>query len=154
MAVPALRPLREPGLSYRRLIVPVIGGPESGSAVELAAQLASERGAVISAVAVVEIPPRLPLDAHMLEEEAEARRVLEDARAIAAVRGVRVRTSVLRAREAGEAIVDEVRRFQADLVVLRAPRAGRPRRIFGKTVEYVLVHAPCRVLVAAPTPRA
>ena len=103
------------------------------------------------------MPAELPLEAHMLEEEAGAKRTLEDARAIGYSRGVNVRTQTLRARLAGEAIAAEVERVQADLVVLRAPRKqtlGRRGRCFGKTVDYVLKHAPCRVMVAAPPPPA
>jgi nucleotide-binding universal stress UspA family protein len=37
--------------------------------------------------------------------------------------------------------------------VLRAPRSRRRRRVFGKTVDYVLKHAPCRVMIEAPAPR-
>jgi APA family basic amino acid/polyamine antiporter len=123
---------------------------ESETAMALAAELA-EDAASITAVLVIEIPPNLPLDCHMLDEEREARRVLEEARVIAERRGVRVRTRLVRAREAGEAIVDEARAAAADVVVLRAPRAGeRRRKVFGKTVDYVLKHAPCRVLIAAP----
>jgi len=121
----------------------------------VAAELASEHGASITAVVVVELPPSLPLEAHMLAEEAAAQRVLEDAQAIGAARGVRVKTRVLRAREAGEAIVAEAASAEADLVVLRAPRKqrlGRRARIFGKTVDHVLKHAPCRVMVAAYAP--
>ena len=49
---------------------------------------------------------------------------------------------------AGRAIVDEATRRQAEIVVLGAPR-GRHKAIFGKTVDYVLKNAPCRVMVAA-----
>jgi nucleotide-binding universal stress UspA family protein len=150
MAVSAARSLRGPGLSYRRLVVPLTAEVESETAMELAAELATDSGAAITAVVVIEVPPRLPLDAHMLAEEGAARRVLEEARAIAERRGVRVRPRLLRAREAGEAIVAEADAHAADLVVIRAPRAGGRRKVFGRTVEYVLVHAPCRVLVAAP----
>jgi nucleotide-binding universal stress UspA family protein len=128
---------------------------ESKEAMALAAELAAEHGAIITAVVVIELPPQLPLEAHMLEEEVQARRVLENARAIGAARGVRVRARTLRAREAGEAIVAEAERACADLVVLRAGRKrrfARRARIFGKTVDYVLKHAPCRVMVAAPPP--
>lgn len=123
----------------------------------LAAELAAEHGATISAVVVIELPPQLPLEAHMLEEEAQARRVLEEARAIGAARGVRVQAQTLRARRAGEAIVAEAARVGADLVVLRAARKrrlGRRARMFGKTVDHVLRHVPCRVLLAAPPPHA
>jgi nucleotide-binding universal stress UspA family protein len=118
---------------------------------DLAAELAADDGSTITAVHVIEIPPNLPLDCHMLEEEREARSVLEEARVIAERRGVRVHTRLVRAREAGEAIVAEACIAEADVVVLRAPRAGdRRRKVFGRTVDHVLKHAPCRVLVAAP----
>jgi nucleotide-binding universal stress UspA family protein len=89
----------------------------------------------------------------MLDEEAAAKRVLEEARAIGGSRGVPVKARTLRARLAGEAIVAEANAARADLVVLRAPRKRglrRRGRIFGKTVDYVLKHTPCRVMVAAP----
>ena len=68
---------------------------------------------------------------------------------------------LVRARNAGRAIVEEAERRQTEIVVLGAPR-GRHRAIFGQTVDYVLKHAPCRVMVAAgqegrmrsPRPRA
>lgn len=119
----------------------------------LAAELADDHGSTITAVVVVEVPATLPLDAHMLEDEVAAKGVLEEARAIGYARGVNVHTRVLRARLAGEAIVEEAEQCQTDLVVLRAPRSGLRRRLFGKTANFVLKHAPCRVMVEAPPPR-
>lgn len=116
----------------------------------LAAELADDHGSRITAVVVVEVPAALPLEAHMLEEEVEAKRALEDVRAIAYARGVGVCTRTVRARLAGEAIVEEAEHSQCDVIVLRAPRSARRRKLFGKTVDYVLKHAPCRVMVDAP----
>jgi APA family basic amino acid/polyamine antiporter len=152
----ASNPLRRPGLVYRRIVVPLVGGAESQTAVSLAAELASDQGASITVVVVIELPAELPLEAHMPEEEAEARRVLEQARAIAGSYGVRVHARVVRAREPGEAIVAESEALGADLVVLRAATKQRPEGrapLFGKTVDYVLKHASCRVLVAVPSGR-
>jgi nucleotide-binding universal stress UspA family protein len=145
--------VRRPVLAYRRIVVPLGSKAESEAAVALAAELASEQGASITAVVVIELPAELPLDAHMLEEEAQARRLIEEARAIAGSYGVRVRGRVVRARRPGEAIVAEIEALQADLVVLRATPGGRAT-LFGKTVNYVLKHASCRVLVDAPSSRA
>ena len=145
-------PLRRPAAVYRRILVPLVADEESETAVALAAELAGDYGSTITAVVVVEVPPALPLDAHMLEEEAEAKQALEDARAIASSRGVRVRARVLRARVAGEAIVEEAESSDADVIVLRAPRSSRRWKIFGRTVDHVLKHAPCRVMVDAPPP--
>jgi nucleotide-binding universal stress UspA family protein len=148
MAQRALHALRRPGLSYRRIVVPLVADEESEAAMALAAELADEHGTSIFAVAAIELPPQLPLEAHMLEEEATAKRVLEEARSIAAARGVKVHTRVVRTREAGVAIVAAADEVAADLIVLHARRAPR----LGRTVRHVLNHAPCRVLLAAPSP--
>jgi nucleotide-binding universal stress UspA family protein len=55
---------------------------------------------------------------------------------------------VVRARNAGRAIVDEAERRGSEIIVLGAQR-GTHRTIFGHTVDYVLKNAPSRVMVAA-----
>ncbi len=60
----------------------------------------------VSAIAVIEVPAALPLDAHMTEQEAEAGRTSPCAEAIGDGHGVRVARCTARARLAGEAIVD------------------------------------------------
>jgi nucleotide-binding universal stress UspA family protein len=149
MAVPALRTSRADRVVYRRIVVPLGDDDESELGVALAAELAPEGGAAITAVVVIEVPPELPLDAHMHDEEALARRALEKANAIAASRGVRLRSRIVRARACGEAIVAEAEAAGADLIVVRAsPRPGTA--LFGRTIDYVLRHAACRVLVMRP----
>ena len=101
-------------------------------------------------VPVIEVPRSLPLDARLEHEEEEAEALLDDAQALVESYGVRAVTRLIRARSAGPAIVEEIRRRNAELVVLGAPRraiSGR-RRLFGTTVDYVLREAPCRVLIA------
>ncbi len=136
-------------VAYRRIVVPIAGDDDSEAGVALAAQLAPEHGAAITAVFVIEVPAELPLDAHMLDEEAVARAALEKAHAIAAGRGVPLRERVVRARSRGEAIVAAADEVDADLVVIRALPRER-KRLFGNTTDYVLRHAACRVLVTAP----
>lgn len=144
-----LRTSRANRLVYRRIVVPLGDDDESELGVALAAELAPEGGAAIIAVVVIEVPAELPLHAHMHDEEAMARRALEKANAIAASRGVRLRSRIVRARARGEAIVAEAEAADADLIVVRASR--RPRTaLFGRTVDYVLRHAGCRVLVMRP----
>lgn len=145
----ALRTSRANGVTYRRIVVPLGDDDESELGVALAAELAPEGGAAITAVVVIEVPPELPLDAHMLDEEALARRALEKANAIAASRGVPLRSRVVRARARGEAIVDEAEAAGADLIVVRASQHPGSA-LFGRTIDYVLRHAACRVLVMRP----
>lgn len=149
MAVRPLRTSRANGVVYRRIVVPLGDDDESELGVALAAELAPEGGAAITAVVVIEVPAELPLDAHMHDEEALAKRALEKANAIAASRGVRLRSRIVRARARGEAIVAEAEEAGADLIVVRASR-HRGTALFGRTVDYVLRHAGCRVLVMRP----
>ena len=55
----------------------------------------------------------------------------------------------MRARSAGRAIVDEAKRRHTEIIVMGAPRTERRRVVFSDTVDFVLKHAPCRVMVAA-----
>ena len=140
--------------AYTRIVVPVLAGRESERAVRAACGLAADRGASISAVAVVEVPPLLPLEAHMDEEEADARKALQQAQAIADSFGVALTGTVVRAREASSAIIGQAAEADAQVVVLGARRRlnGVPHApVFGRTAGTVLKESPCRVvLVSAP----
>jgi APA family basic amino acid/polyamine antiporter len=140
-------------LEYRSILVPIVSGPESREAVDLAARLAADRGATIVALRVIVVPMELRLDAALPEQEDEADRLLDEARAIGETYGVRTIERLVRARHAGRAIVEEAERRQTEIIVVGA-RRGRHRQIFGHTVDYVLKHAPCRVMIAAGSPAA
>jgi APA family basic amino acid/polyamine antiporter len=135
-------------LEYRSILVPIVAGPESREAVEVAARLATERAGRIVLLRVIVVPLELPLDADLTEQVEEAHRLLDDAYAIVEPYGVRAVERVVRARQAGRAIVEEAERRVTEVVVLGARRGGY-KTIFGATVEYVLKNAPCRVMVAA-----
>jgi APA family basic amino acid/polyamine antiporter len=132
--------------------VPIAPGYPSDEAMDVACRLATERRAVIVALTVVEVPLELPLDAYLPEQVEEANRQLDEARTIGESYGVRVIGRLVRARRAGRAIVDEAARRGSQIIVMGAPRRHRAVRksaIFGETVDFVLKHAPTRVMVAA-----
>ena len=141
--------------SYRRLVVPVVDEPASHTALDVACRLAAERGASIVVVSALVLPAALPLDAHLVSQEADARAFLESAEATVASFGVHAVARLVRARAAGGAIVDEARAAGADLIVLGATRKilrSTGALVFGNTVQQVLSSAPCRVLVVAAAP--
>jgi len=144
-------------LEYRNVLVPVVWRRESEAAVDLACRLAAERGGAIVALTVLEVPLELSLDAELPgHAERKAHDLLDEARAIGDAYGVDVVGRLVRARRAGRAIVEEAERRNSEIVVMGAPRHDEHRRrgrIFGGTVDFVLKHAPCRVMVAA-APRA
>ena len=139
-------------LEYRTILVPIVEGEQATEAMHVACRLAAERGASIVAVRVIVVPMELPLDSELPEQEELADRLLDEAHDIGELYGVRVIERVIRARHAGRAIVDEAERRNAEIIALGAPRLPHRTRksaIFGKTVDFVLKNAPCRVMVAA-----
>ncbi len=140
-------------LEYRNVLVPVIDRHDSEAAVDLACRLATERGASIVALTVLEVPLELPMDAELPEGiERRANDLLDEVRAIGDAYGVNVIGRLTRARRPGPAIVAEAESRHSEIIVLGSPRRDARRRqgkIFGGTVDYVLKNAPCRVLVAA-----
>ena len=140
-------------LEYRTILVPIAPGYASDEAMDIACRLATERRATIVAFSVVVVPLELPLDADLPEQVEEANSQLDEARAIGQSYGVRVIPRLVRARQAGRAVVDEAKRRQSEIIVMGGPRRVRlsvgRKQIFGDTVDYVLKHAPCRVMVTA-----
>ena len=140
-------------LEYRSILVPIAPGYPSDEAMQVACRLAGERRSTIIAETVIEVPLELPLDAYLPDRVEEANEQLDEASAIGELYGVRVVERIVRARNAGRAIVDEATRRGSEIIVMGGPRrvrlAAGKRAIFGDTVDFVLKHAPCRVMVAA-----
>ena len=124
-------------------------GPIGEEMVATAVALAKERDAQVDALFVILVPLEHALDAplHDLEEQAAAS--LAEAALLGEENGVHVETSPsARARSAGDRRAAAER--DADLIVLgSSPRWRRQSAFFSPTVDYVLRHAPCEVLVVA-----
>jgi nucleotide-binding universal stress UspA family protein len=127
-----------------RIVVLIEAGDDSERLVAEAALLAGSRGLIV-AVAAVEVPLELPLDTPLPEHDAAAHRAVERARAIGLAHGVAVCGRVARTRAVADAVLEEVERAHADVVVVGMHRAER----LGRAEEFLLRHARCRVLVAA-----
>jgi nucleotide-binding universal stress UspA family protein len=139
-------------LEYRNILVPMGADRESEEAVDLACRLAAERRATVVAITVIEVPLHKPLDVELPEEEYGADLLLDEAKRIGDTFGVKVISRVVRARSFGRAVVDEANRRGSEIVVVGADRRDRglsKHALFSDTVDYILKHAPCRVLVAA-----
>ena len=136
-------------LEYRNILVPVKPGRASEEAIDVSCRLAADRGAALGAVSVVVVPLELPLDSRLEDVEHRAYEALDAAAAIAELYGVTATERLLRARHAGRAIVDEAVRRHSEIIVMGAPRATRGGGVFSDTVDFVLKHAPCRVMVVA-----
>jgi APA family basic amino acid/polyamine antiporter len=139
------------GMAFERILVPMKLGDIGEEMVATAIALAKERGAAIDAITVVRVPRKYELAGELPPDvAARVAASLDEARALGLDHGVEVRADVVHARSIGHAIVEEAGRRHADLVVLgSSPRWRRQSRFFSPTVDFVLRHAPCEVLVVA-----
>jgi nucleotide-binding universal stress UspA family protein len=93
-------------------------------------------------------PPSTPRP----EREETIARVQEMARSLADDYGIEYRSVVERTRSPGRTIVDAVVANDAALIVIGSPEkrrlaTNRAEAFFGRTVDFVLRKAPCRVIV-------
>jgi APA family basic amino acid/polyamine antiporter len=160
-------------LEYGSILVPLFGTALDDDIIQTAGRLAghehddfdSEEGATIEALWIFEVPMALPLDARLPEAQLQrAREALRRAKAVGEeYEGVEVATATVRARRAGQAIVDEARRRGVEAVVLAAEppsrirggallggRGGPMDNFVGEVTKYVVAKAPCQVILTAP----
>jgi APA family basic amino acid/polyamine antiporter len=136
--------------TYDRILVPLKLGPIGEEVLATALKLAEEHRASVRALHVVSVPLSLPMDAAMEDEEERAAASIAEAKIIAAEHGVVVEGRIVRARSIGEAIVEQARESEANLIVLgSSPRWRRQSRFFSPTVDYVLREAEPEVVVVA-----
>ena len=140
---------------FRRAIVALAGGSGDERIVRLVSELGRATHAEIVGVHVVEVEWSLPLDADIAARSEEAQQILDQAELIAETLKTRLEPVLLQAREVGAALVDEATEREADILVL----ALGYRKLFGgdfaigRTIPYVLKHAPCSVwVVREPMP--
>lgn len=137
---------------YERILVPVKLGLVGREVFATALRLAEEHGASITALHVVLVPLDRSIGARV-DGEDRAEPSIAEAKQLAVEHGVDVRGVVVRARAIGRAVVDEAGAGGVDLIVMGSSSRWRRRSgLFGPTVEYVLKHAPCEVMVIAYPP--
>jgi nucleotide-binding universal stress UspA family protein len=136
---------------FKRILVPMKLGDIGEEMVATAIALAKTHEVEVQALTVVRVPRRFPLEGDLPPDvAARVDASLEEARALGEAHGVEVRTDMVRARSIGHAIVEEARTREADLIVLgSSPRWRRHSRFFSPTVDFVLRHASCEVMVVA-----
>lgn len=129
-------------------LVPVINSAASLDAVAIACNLAKQRKACVYVVHVIEVLRSLPLNAELDAEARRGEQLLRLAEEVAGQAGYPVTGELLQARAAGQAIVDEARDRNADVIILGV---GYKRVIgafeVGRTADFVLKHATCQVWV-------
>ena len=135
-------------IDYDQILVPIVGSRVTDEMMVLACQLATEKKSSIDGLYVIEVPLNLPLDARLVERARARRTRCSSAAALIADQfKVKFTPHVVTARQAGRAIVEEAasgaRRSSSSA---RRASVASLIDVFGRTVDYVLDHAPCEVL--------
>lgn len=170
----ALQQRERAEIEFGSILVPLMGTGLDDDIVQTAGRLASdhatddaeEGGATIEALWIFEVPMALPIDARLPDAQLEkARAALRRAKAVGEeYDGVEVATATVRARRAGQAIVEEAKRRGVEAIVLAAEEptrvrggallgglgGGRNEAFVGEITRYVITKAPCRVIITAP----
>jgi APA family basic amino acid/polyamine antiporter len=118
----------------------------------IACRIALEQGGRIVGVTAIPIPMRDPLSEPAPEAEGDAAAAQAMALRLALDYGIKYVPVVQRTRNPGRTIVDVAGEYDADLIVVGSPakeRVARTREeaFFGRTVDFILRKAPCRVIV-------
>jgi nucleotide-binding universal stress UspA family protein len=131
--------------------------PESvESLMTLAIHLSNSMDAELVALHVVEVPLATPLEAEDEILDHPGKEILAAATHVAERFSTKLSAELLRAREAGEAIVGEAKDRGAELLIV-GHRGSHPSALgellLGSTAQYVAHHAPCRVIIQIPPPK-
>lgn len=135
------------------MVVPVNGGATDFQVIDLAIAIATTgSGTDLTLVYVVEVPQQHALDADLPDEIRRGEAVMARAEDYARGHGHAVwgalTATLLQARFAAAAIVDEAIERSADAIILATRNEQRLGLLTqGETVPYVLDNAPCDVLV-------
>jgi nucleotide-binding universal stress UspA family protein len=139
---------------FKTVIVPIMGDKRDEYALALACSIFRSTDTVrqIIGLRVIEIDRSLPVDADLTGEIVKASSMLADIKEANAEMFKKYACDftpdVKQAREAGPAIVDDAREFNADLIVLTL----KTKQEFGEyslgdVAPYVMENAPCRVIL-------
>ena len=141
----------------RPRVVVALRDPESvESLMTLAIHLSNSMDAELVALHVVEVPPATPIDAEDEILDHPGKEILAAATRVAERSSRKLSTELLRAREAGEAIVGEAKERGAELLIVGhrgSHSSALGELLLGSTAQYVAHHAPCRVIIQIPPPK-
>jgi nucleotide-binding universal stress UspA family protein len=109
------------------------------------------RGASLFLVHIIELPDPTPLDAEVPDLEATAKKILRSAERVASRSEMKVNRLVLRAHDAGPALLDEMKGKKVELAVIGYHhRRTLGEILLGTTALHLARHAPCHLVIDIP----
>ncbi|MDD4874036.1 MAG: universal stress protein [Dehalococcoidales bacterium] len=136
-------------MEFQKILVPVAGTKADEGAIELACKLAKGKSkSKIFAIHVIPIERSLPLDIEVTSKIGAAENILSNIENIVKEQGCTVETEMLQARDVGSAIIEQVKKHEADLVLVGISyKKHFGQFCLGDIVPYILENSPCRVII-------
>lgn len=134
----------------RRILVGLKTLEHAVALTDLACRLGA-RNASLFLVHVIELPDPTPLDAEVPDLDQMAKKILHAAERVARRSEMKIAAQVLRAHDAGAALLDEMTEKKIELAVIGYHhRLTIGEILLGTTAKYLARHAPCHLLVNIP----
>jgi APA family basic amino acid/polyamine antiporter len=140
------KPAVEHEVEYESVLVAFEDTNYSPEAVDTAVRLASRRRRGVHVLVTITVPPNVPIDANVPEQEIRAASEIDSAR-IRGGRRVTGHWEKVRPGQAGRRIVEEAKDMRARAIVMSLPPRRVGSSLFGRTLETVLSERPCRVII-------
>lgn len=137
-------------VKWERILLATDGSEYSRRATERALVLVQDSGGTLKIISVLEISSHIYAVAPELGEEKIKlpRQYAQEAKDLAASRGIIAEDFVREAESADEVIIELARKADIDLIVMGSHgRTGLKRLLMGSVTERVIGNAPCPVLV-------
>jgi APA family basic amino acid/polyamine antiporter len=146
--VTVVGPAAESEAEYESVVVAFDEDGYNPAVMATAARLAARRRRGIHVLVTIAVPASSPIDAVLLEQEAAAQSIIEEAK-VQVGRRVTGHWEKVRAGQTGRRIVDEAKAVRAEAIVMPMSRGG-----FARALETVLRERPCRVIIeSSPQPQ-
>ena len=135
-------------MQANKILVPVSGETSDNEALSLACEMTRGTKGKVYVLYVIEVERELPLDAETGEAIDKGEEILQRMEQLGKSFHGRIQTDILRARDAGPAVVLEAEERGVEVIVMAMPYK-KHYGIFslGQTVPYILKNASCPVLL-------
>jgi APA family basic amino acid/polyamine antiporter len=138
-------PIVDREVEYESVLIAFEDQAYSRKVVATAVKLAARRRRGVHVLVTITVPNNIPIGAALPEQEETAQATIDSARVLGG-RRVTGHWEKVRPGEAGRRIVDEAVLIRARAIVM-TPARRTSSSLLGRTLEYVLAHRPCRVIV-------
>ena len=135
-------------MQVNKILVPVSGEASDNEALSLACEMTRGTKGKVYVLYVIEVERELPLDAEAGEAIDKGEEILQRMEKLGKSFHGRIQAEILRARDAGPAVVQEAEERGVEAIVMAMPYK-KHHGVFslGQTVPYILKNASCPVLL-------